>query len=138
MPLRPAASSTQPFRGDRVGRIEDDAAVTARNMAMSSSPIWDGPSSPMETPAWDPANLMFAFEYWLIRIWSKALREEGGKGRDEGQLSPRREADRGAHHVLLRDDTSRSTGPGKASSNISAYVELLTSPSRTTMSGNAG
>jgi hypothetical protein len=27
---------------------------TARIIAMSSSAIWEGPSSPMETPAWEP------------------------------------------------------------------------------------
>ncbi len=55
-----------------------------RNMAMSSSPIWEGPSSPMETPAWEPANLMLAFEYRLIRIWSKALVKKAAKVETKG------------------------------------------------------
>ena len=28
------------------------------NMARSSRAIWEGPSSPMETPAWEPTTLM--------------------------------------------------------------------------------
>lgn len=31
---------------------------TARIMARSSRPIWEGPSWPMETPAWEPQSWM--------------------------------------------------------------------------------
>ena len=32
----------------------------ARKDAMSSRPIWDGPSSPIETPAWEPQSTSVA------------------------------------------------------------------------------
>jgi hypothetical protein len=43
---------------------------TARIMARSSSAIWLGPSSPMETPAWLPHSFMLACEMAPMRIWS--------------------------------------------------------------------
>ena len=45
---------------------------TARNAARSSSAIWDGPSSPIETPACDPHSLMFARLMAAIRTKSYA------------------------------------------------------------------
>jgi len=58
----------------------------ARNMARSSRPIWEGPSSPMETPAWDPQNLRLGSEYWLMRIWSKAREKKAAKVERQGIL----------------------------------------------------
>ena len=42
------------------------------NMAKSSRAIWDGPSSPMETPQWEPATFKFVWEMTPIRKLSKA------------------------------------------------------------------
>ena len=43
---------------------------TARIMARSSSAICDGPSSPIETPACEPARRIVALEIAAMRIWS--------------------------------------------------------------------
>ena len=43
---------------------------TARIIARSSSAICDGPSSPIETPAWEPAILMFNRLIAAIRMKS--------------------------------------------------------------------
>ena len=43
---------------------------TARIMARSSSAIWDGPSSPIDTPACEPVSLMFALETAAMRMKS--------------------------------------------------------------------
>ncbi len=43
---------------------------TARIMARSSSAICDGPSSPIETPAWDPTRLIVARLTAAIRMKS--------------------------------------------------------------------
>ena len=45
---------------------------TARNAAMSSSAICDGPSSPIETPAWEPDRRMSAREIAAMRMKSYA------------------------------------------------------------------
>ena len=42
----------------------------ARNEAMSSSPIWEGPSSPMLTPACEPQIRMLARLIAAIRMKS--------------------------------------------------------------------
>ena len=55
-------------------------------MAKSSRPIWDGPSSPMETPAWDPQNFRLGSEYWLMRTWSKAREKKAAKVETKGIL----------------------------------------------------
>jgi len=43
---------------------------TARSAAMSSSAIWDGPSSPIATPACDPHNRRSARDTAAIRMKS--------------------------------------------------------------------
>jgi len=42
-----------------------------RNMAMSSKAICEGPSSPIEIPAWDPTQLILVCEIAPIRSWNK-------------------------------------------------------------------
>ncbi len=42
----------------------------ARNSAMSSSAIWDGPSSPIETPACEPLRQSLAWEMTAMRTKS--------------------------------------------------------------------
>ena len=48
-------------------------------MARSSSAIWLGPSSPMETPQWDPAMLMLVWEMTPMRKLSKARVQKQAK-----------------------------------------------------------
>ena len=45
---------------------------TARIIARSSSAIWDGPSAPISTPAWDPTKRTLACEIAAIRMKSWA------------------------------------------------------------------
>ena len=45
---------------------------TARSAAMSSSPIWDGPSGPISTPACEPTSAMSARDTPAIRMKSYA------------------------------------------------------------------
>ena len=58
----------------------------ARNIARSSSAICDGPSSPMETPQWDPTHLMLAIEMAPIRRWSIARPKNAPNGEAKGTL----------------------------------------------------
>ena len=48
-------------------------------MAMSSSAICEGPSSPMEIPQWDPATLIFVWEITPILKLSNALVKKQAK-----------------------------------------------------------
>src|SRR5208337_172011 len=104
---------------------------------MSSRPIWEGPSCPIETPAWDPQNFMFDSEYWVILIWSKARVRNAAKVETKGifplQAKPNAEPTIFCSAMYISKNRS-----GKASLNTSAYVELLTSASSTTISGNWG
>ena len=59
---------------------------TDLNMAMSSKPIWEGPSAPIATPACDPTNLTFHCETAPILIWSKALVKNVAKVDQNGIL----------------------------------------------------
>ena len=51
----------------------------ARKDAMSSSAIWDGPSSPIETPAWEPERRMSAREIAAMRTKSYARERKAAK-----------------------------------------------------------
>ena len=44
----------------------------ARIIARSSSAICDGPSSPIDTPAWEPVSFMFSIEMPAMRMKSAA------------------------------------------------------------------
>src|SRR3989344_1462018 len=57
---------------------------TLRNIEISSRPIWDGPSSPIDTPACEPTNFMLALEYAAIRIWSCARDQNAAKVEAKG------------------------------------------------------
>ena len=81
----------------------------ARIIARSSSPICDGPSSPMLTPTCEPASLRFACEMPATRIWSKArVKKRGERGRKR-HLAARAETGGHADHVLLGDETFGET-----------------------------
>ena len=43
---------------------------TARMAARSSSAIWDGPSAPISTPAWEPTRRMSTWEMPAMRTKS--------------------------------------------------------------------
>ena len=60
----------------------------ARNEAMSSSAICDGPSSPIETPAWEPERRMSAREIAAIRTKSYA-RDRNAANVDANGTQPR-------------------------------------------------
>ena len=60
----------------------------ARREAMSSSAIWDGPSSPMDTPAWDPLRTSFAREIAPMRTKSYARDRNAEKVDTNGVQRP--------------------------------------------------
>ena len=76
---------------------------TARIIAMSSSAICEGPSSPMDTPACEPHRHIVARLIAAMRTKSYARREEGGERRGERPPAARLEADSGGDHLLLGD-----------------------------------
>ena len=53
--------------------------LTARSAAMSSSAICEGPSSPIETPACDPARRRFAWLIAAMRMKSYAREKKAAK-----------------------------------------------------------
>ena len=55
---------------------------------MSSSAIWDGPSSPIETPACEPLRMSFACEIAPMRTKSYA-RERNAANVDTNGVQPR-------------------------------------------------
>jgi hypothetical protein len=71
---------------------------SARNTAMSSRAIWDGPSSPIDTPACDPASRMSAADMAAIRMKPYAYAENAAFSRS----LPHRDCSL----------TERTTGPG--------------------------
>src|SRR5258708_4705772 len=56
------------------------------NIAMSSNPICDDPSSPIETPACDPTNFIFASDNRAMRTWSKAQVRNAANVETNGSL----------------------------------------------------
>ena len=72
MPSQPAAASTRRAALTASHGYRTAQPGTARIMARSSSAIWDGPSSPIDTPACDPASLMFICPMPAIRTKSDA------------------------------------------------------------------
>ena len=61
---------------------------TERAIARSSSAICDGPSSPIDTPAWDPASLTLRFEIPAMRMKSLARSRKHAKVDGNG-IAPR-------------------------------------------------
>ena len=106
-------------------------------MAMSSRPICEGPSSPIDTPACEPTNLMFAAEYWLMRIWSNARVQNAEKVEANGTL-PRQDNPKATLAMFCSAIYISKNRSGCSSLNRSARVELLTSPSRLTICGYLG
>src|SRR5208283_5031082 len=137
MPLCRAASSTSFSVEIASEGYSTTQFSTDLNIAMSSRPIGEGPSCPMDTPAWEPQNLMFDSEYWIILIWSKARVKNAAKVDTKGifplQAKPNAEPTIFCSAMYISKNRS-----GKAFLNSSEYVELLTSPSSTTISGNCG
>ena len=78
---------------------------TARIMARSSSPICDGPSSPIETPACEPESRRFARLIAAIRTKSYARVKKAANVAANATLPSTCMPDGHADHVLLGDVT---------------------------------
>src|SRR5690625_7350712 len=61
---------------------------TAASIARSSSPIWEGPSAPISTPAWEPTSRRSARETGAIRMKSAARVRKAAK--DEAKARDRK------------------------------------------------
>ena len=107
---------------------------TARSVARSSSAIWDGPSSPIETPACEPRQAGSAPADRRHADEVVGAGEERRERRRERRPAAHLHADGGGDHLLLGDVASRRSGRGCAFANSSAWVELPTSPSSATTS----
>ena len=73
--------------------------------ARSSSAICDGPSSPIDTPACDPAIFTLRSLIASMRTKSPARRQKRREGRRKRNRTACGQAHRGADHALLRDET---------------------------------
>ena len=80
-------------------------STIARNIAISSSAICDGPSSPIQTPTCEPTSFRLAIEIAAMRIWSTGALQETGERRRERHLAAAGQAHRHADHVLLGNET---------------------------------
>ena len=109
---------------------------TARIIEMSSSPIWEGPFWPIETPACDPHNGMLAREMAAMRMKScarvKKAANVDAKGRYPRTCRPTAAATNCCSATYISKNRSRW-----ALANSSVHVELLTSASSATTSGRA-
>ena len=72
-------------------------------MARSSRPIWEGPSQPMDTPAWEPTNFRFGLGILGHADLVEGPGQKGRKGRDKGDLAPGGQAQPHVGHVLFGD-----------------------------------
>ena len=75
----------------------------ARKDAMSSRPIWDGPSSPIETPAWEPQSTSVARLTAAMRAKSYARERNAANVEANGRQPTACKPDRGGDHLLLGD-----------------------------------
>ena len=75
----------------------------ARSDAMSSSAICDGPSSPIETPAWEPESENVARLIAAMRTKSYARERNAAKVDANGRQPTRLEADSRGDQLLLGD-----------------------------------
>src|SRR3989344_4274071 len=57
------------------------------NKAISSRPICEAPSSPIDTPACEPQNAMWDFDIAAILSWSWALVRKAAKVETKGEKS---------------------------------------------------
>ena len=77
---------------------------TARIMARSSRAIWEGPSGPISTPAWEPDSRMFGLRDGGHPDEVVRAGEEGRERRGERDVVPDAEPDRRRDHLLLGDE----------------------------------
>ena len=75
----------------------------ARIMAISSSPICEGPSSPIDTPQCDPAYLIVTPEIAAIRMWSNARLRKAANVDTKGIFPHAAKTNRSPYHILLGD-----------------------------------
>ena len=109
---------------------------TARSDAMSSSAICDGPSSPIDTPACEPARRRFARLIAAMRMKSYA-REKKAANVEANGFQPRALNPTAAASICCSAMYISKYRSGCAFPKISAKVELLTSPSSATTSPRA-
>jgi hypothetical protein len=83
-----------------------------------------------------PDELRFGCEYWLIRIWSKARVKKAANVETNG-VFPRNDRPSATSTMFCSAMNISKKRAGVSAANTSAIVELLTSPSRLTTSGNA-
>src|SRR3989344_9551963 len=103
-----------------------------RNIAISSKPICDAPSSPIDTPQCEPHTVRFALEIALMRSWSCA-RERNEANVDANTLWPFDERPRDME-IMFCSAMKHSTNCLLVCTfnlTFSANVELLTSASST-------
>ena len=103
---------------------------------MSSSAIWEGPSSPIETPACEPARRRSTRLIAAMRTKSYA-REKNAAKVDANAFQPRACSPTAAATSCCSAMYISKKRSGCACLKISANVELLTSPSRATTSPRA-
>ena len=109
---------------------------TARIIARSSSAICEGPSSPIEIPAWDPERQNVAREIAAIRMKSYA-REWKAANDDANTRRPRAWSPTAAAAICCSAMYISKNRSGWAALKISANVEFETSPSTATTSPRA-
>jgi hypothetical protein len=109
---------------------------TARSEAMSSRPICEGPSSPIETPAWEPQSDIVARLTAAMRTKSYARDRKAAKVEANGR-QPTRWSPTAAATICCSAMYISKYRSGNALANSSANVEFDTSPSRATTSDRA-
>ena len=133
IPVRSAIASTSLaawFASDGCSTVEP---WMARNDAMSSSAICDGPSSPIETPACEPERRRFAREIAPMRMKSYARERNAAKVEAKG-TQPRTCMPTAAATSWFSAMNISKYRSSWASRNSSECVELDTSPSSATTS----
>src|SRR3989344_4417572 len=133
-PLCPALASVNLSHDTASDGYRTELPNTLLNIAISSSPIWEAPSSPIDTQAWEPAHTMCAPAYCAIRIWSYARERKAEKVEMNGIL-PRRHIPSATPAIFCSAMNISKKSIGYAFLKPSAYVELLTSASKTAMCG---
>src|SRR3989338_8557011 len=133
-PLCPALASVNLSHDTASDGYRTELPNTLLNIAISSSPIWEAPSSPIDTPAWEPAHTMCAPAYCAIRIWSYA-RERKAEKVEKKELSPPPPPRSAPPAIFCSAMNISKKSIGYAFLKPSAYVELLTSASKTAMCG---
>ena len=86
MPFSSAAAATRRSADTASQGYSTVECGTARIIARSSSPICEGPSSPIDTPQCEPTYLMVTPEIPAMRMWSKARVKNAAKVETNGIL----------------------------------------------------